>query len=563
MRKLATSAKFSPIQRFRRLLKLDQRDITHVYFYALFNGLVALTLPLGIQAIINLIQGGMITTSWMVLVGFVIAGVFFTGLLQMMQLRIVEHIAQKIFTRATFEFAYRIPRIKSSSLKGNYAPELTNRFFDTMTIQKSLPKILIDFTSALFQIVVGLVLLSFYHSFFILFGFFLVGLIYLIIAITGPRGLKTSLKESSFKYKVAFWLEEIARTRISFKLNPTTDIHLSKSDALVGNYLKARQKHFKILMNQYAFLIFFKVLIAAGLLLIGGVLVFQEQMNIGQFVAAEIIIILILASVEKLIKSLDSIYDVLTALEKIGLVTDLPLESEEGIELDHKDGYNIKLQDVSLTFEDAAFPTFSKINFYVNAGQHMLIKGGSGSGKSSLLKIITGIIEPNQGLVLVNDFPLNSVKLSQLREHLGIIMNSCELFSGTILENIVMGRDDIKPEMVKKAIKVTGLQSFLSTIPEGLQKEIDPEGSRLPGNILDRILLARAIVSDPVLLILEDPLKRVDSKSKKEIIERLCSKQHSWNLIVASVDPVWEKYVNDVFDLDKNNNPDYVEYKSI
>ena len=303
-----------PLGRLRRLLKVDRKEIYQVYVYALLNGLVNLSLPLGIQAIVNLIQGGERSTAWLVLVAFVILGVALTGIFQLLQLRIVENIAQKIFSRASFEFAFRIPRIQYKSLHDYYAPELANRFFDTLTIQKGLPKILIDFSLAAFQIVVGLIVLSLYHQFFILFGVFLIVIIYTIIVITGPKGLRTSLEESKYKYKVAYWLEEIARTKLSFKLVHKPEISLAKTNEQVASYLESRESHFRLLILQFLNLIGFKVLIAAGLLIIGSILVFEQQMNIGQFVAAEIIIILIINSVEKLIKSLDSIYDVLTAL---------------------------------------------------------------------------------------------------------------------------------------------------------------------------------------------------------------------------------------------------------
>jgi len=132
---------FKPMQRLQRLLAVDKREIWQVYSYALLNGLVNLSLPLGIQAIINLIQGGEMSTAWVILVVFVMLGVALSGFFQLMQLRIVENICQKIFSRASFEFAYRIPRIKYSELYNYYAPELANRFFDTITIQKGLPKI--------------------------------------------------------------------------------------------------------------------------------------------------------------------------------------------------------------------------------------------------------------------------------------------------------------------------------------------------------------------------------------------------------------------------------------
>ncbi len=536
----------SPLQRFKKLLQIDKEDITQVYIYAFFNGLVNLSLPIGIQAIINLIQGGEISTSWMILVAFVIGGIVLTGILQLLQLRIVENIAQKIFSKASFEFAYRIPSIKHSELHNYYAPELANRFFDTMTIQKGLPKILIDFSLALFQIVVGLMVLSLYHSFFILFSLILIALIYIIIAITGPKGLKTSLLESKYKYKIAFWLEEIARSKISFKLISDSDLNLSKSNYHVDNYLTARESHFKVLINQSAFLIGFKMIIAAGLLITGSILVFNQEMNIGQFVAAEIIIILIIASVEKLIKSLDSIYDVLTALEKIGYVTDMELDNDhEGLKInDDADSFPIAMDNVSFKYPDSSKNTLDNISIKFPEKQSIFITGPSNSGKSTLLYLLSGILEPISGVIQFRGLPIKSLNKKHLRRFIGFSLSSNEIFQGTILENIVMGRKSVTPEQIMESIKTTRLLDFISSVPLGLKTVLDPEGQRIPTNIKNRILLARAIVNKPPLLFLEDPLDHVPGEEKAKIIASLTANDKPWTIVVTSVDHIWGKYIN-------------------
>ena len=320
----------TPWKRFIGLLRLEKKDIFQIFYYAIFGGVVALSLPLGIQAIINLIQGAQISTSWIVLVVVVTMGVVFSGALQLMQLRIIETIQQRVFVRASFELSYRFPKIKMNELRNYYPPELANRFFDTLTIQKGLSKVLIDVPTALLQIIFALILLSFYHPFFIIFGILLLLLIYIVFKFTAQKGLETSLKESKIKYKVAHWIQEVARTVVSFKLSGNTNLAIEKNDALVSKYLEARENHFKILLLQFSQMIGFKVIVTASLLLIGGALVLNQEMNIGQFVAAEIIILLVIQSVEKLIIGLESFYDVLTSIEKIGQVVDKELESQEG-----------------------------------------------------------------------------------------------------------------------------------------------------------------------------------------------------------------------------------------
>lgn len=322
-----------PFKRLFDLLRLDRRDITYIYLFAVVGGAINLTLPLGIQAIINLIGGGQLATSWVVLIAFVSVGVAFTGAMQVMQLVLSEHIKQRLFVRSSLEFAFRLPNIRPDQLEGRYLPELVNRFFDTLTVQKGLDKVLLDIPVSALQIILGLVLLSFYHPFFIAFALFLILLLWAVFRISGTRGLETSLQESKYKYQTAHWLEELGRSNSTFKLAGTTSLPLERTDELASSYTKARKSHFKVLLGHYWAMVAFKTVVTLSLLILGGLLVINERMNIGQFVAAEIVILLLLAAVEKVIMGLDSIYDVLTALEKIANVTDLALEPQTGMDL--------------------------------------------------------------------------------------------------------------------------------------------------------------------------------------------------------------------------------------
>ena len=207
----------TPLKRFYHLLELDKKDVYQIFFYAIFAGLLSLSLPLGIQAITNFIQSGRVSASWIVLIILVVFGVTLVGILSIMQLRITENLQQKIFVRSSFEFAARLPKIKSTEFYNSYPPELANRFFDTMTIQKGTSKLLTDFSAALLQIFFGIILLSLYHPYFIIFGVLLLALLCFIFKFSYKSGLETSLKESKFKYKVASWLQEMARNNFSFR----------------------------------------------------------------------------------------------------------------------------------------------------------------------------------------------------------------------------------------------------------------------------------------------------------------------------------------------------------
>lgn len=539
-------------QRLIGLLTLDKKDVFQIFYYAIFAGLVNLSLPLGIQAIINLIQGARVSTSWIVLVVLVTLGVAFVGVLQLMQIRIIENLQQKIFTRASFEFAYRFPKIKLSELRYYYPPELANRFFDTLTVQKSLSKILIDFPAALLQIVLGLLLLSFYHPFFIIYGLLLLLLIYIVFKFTAQRGLDTSLEESKIKYKVAHWVQEIARSIVSFKLSGKTSHALDKNDALVSDYLEARENHFKVLVLQFIQMIGFKVLVTAGLLLIGGLLVLDQQMNIGQFVAAEIIILLVISSVEKLILGLETFYDLLTSLEKMGQVVDKRLEPKDGeTPFNDKDGLTVELQDLVYKVPGLEKKIIDNLSLTIQPDTKLLILGKSGSGRSTLLRMIAGILEPDSGKIYVNNVSLQGVKLSQYRAYLGHSLKEEYPFEGTLLDNITFGNKDIPMEDVYWALEKVGLTEFVKEQPQGLKTILYPEGKKIPDFISRKIVLARSIVTRPKLMILKDPLEQYDEEGAERMMDFLADPANGWALVIVSENPKWGSRCNQIIRMDK------------
>ncbi len=515
--------KLKPLQRFFNMLKIEKQEIFSIYIYALFNGIISLSLPLGIQAIINLITGGQVSTSWILLTCLVIIGIALSGTLQIMQLIITENLQQKIFTRSAFEFAFRIPKIKIEAIGKYHLPELVNRFFDTLSVQKGLSKILMDFSTASLQVIFGLALLSLYHPFFILFSVLLIGSVYLIFKFTWSKGLSTSIKESKHKYEVAHWLEEMARTMETFKMAGNTPLPLNKTDQLVSNYLTARKKHFRTLVIQYINLIGFKVIVAAGLLIIGGLLVLNQQMNIGQFVASEIIIILILASVEKLIVSMETIYDVLTAIDKIGDFTDIPLQRNSGRELANtdKNAIDIRIIDLSYKYSNVELPAIQNINLSITAGSKIAISGSNASGKSTLLHLISGFYEKYEGAITYNNIPLTNINIAALHTVIGDNLSKDEIFQGTFAENISLGRKNVEFEEINEIIKILDLTPFVNKLPFGIDTLLIPEGKDISKSVRLKIMLARAVVGKPKLIVLDDNFNQLLPKDRQLFIEHV------------------------------------------
>jgi len=538
---MAGNENLHPLRRFFLLLRLDRKDITYIYLNSIFAGLLGLILPLGVQAIIGLISGGDFSASLWLLIGVVTIGTALTGVIKIMQLTITETLQRQVFVRSSFDFSYRLPRLKLDTLARFYPPELVNRFLDTLNLQKGLPKILIDFSEAILNITFGVILMAFYHSFFAFFGVFLGMLLFLVYRFTGPRGLSTSLKESKYKYEVLYWLEEMARSMSTFKMAGYTPYPLRRTDGLVSKYLDNRAAHFKVLKFQYAVIVAFKVLITFALLALGSYLVIHNEMTIGQFVAAEIVVILVISNVEKLILTMEVIYDVLTALDKLGFMTDLPLEESDGLRFDQINRgkpLHLQIEDLTFKFEDSERSTLNGISLEVKPGERVCIAGSQSSGKSTLLQLVSGIYEDFEGSIAYNGFPLKSLDLCSLRGNIGDYIHEANIFTGSILENITVGNPDIPLEDISGLAEELGIASYIRSLPNGYNTQLLPEGRNIPRTIRTKLILLRAVVTKPKLLLAEDFFKSLESKDRDFIANFITRRDASWTLLAVSSDPV-------------------------
>ncbi len=530
----------SPVRRLFSLLGTERKEIIYILFYAIIIGFVSLILPLCIQTTIELVSGGVVFSSVYVMIGLVIVGVLLTGALQIIQISLVEFLQRRIFSKAAFEFAYRLPRLRMEAILKNYAPELVNRFFDVMTIQKGLPKLLIDLSSSAIQILFGLLLISLYHPFFVFFGLFLLTSLVVIFYVTGPRGLHSSIQESKYKYKVAQWLEELARALPSFKLAGNTDLPIRKTDYNVNNYLKYRKTHFSTLVTQFSFIVLFKALITGGLLIMGTLLVIDRKITLGQFVAAEIVIILILNAVEKIIMYMDVVYDLLTAVDKVSHVTDIPIEKTGGMDFARTDpkGFGIRIKELSYRYAESEKYALQNLDLQINPGQIVCIAGPGNAGKTTLTNILTGFYTDFDGVATINQYSLRDLDLTHLRDQVAKNISQEDLFDGTLLENLTVGKSNTTVEYVIDAIDRVGLSDDINRLPMGLETPIVSGGKGLSHTMVQKLILARCLAKRPKLIVLNDFFTALTKADKMKLLSCLVREDRTWTLLVISNDPL-------------------------
>lgn len=525
----------NPLKRIAQLVNVHKKEVVSIYLFSMLSGLINLSLPLGVQTIIGLVMGATMVSSIYVLIFLVVLGVFLVGLLQINQMKIIETIQQRVFANYAYTFADTIPRMDLKKMDHYFIPEKVNRFFDTINIQKGFAKLLLDIPIASVQIIFGILLLSLYHPLFILLGVFLLLLLGIIFNLTSKRGISTSIEESNYKYEVVGFFNEMGRTLKSFKFSQGSDLNLEKTNAHTRGYLEARTQHFRVLLFQYKTLIFFKVSLTVLMLTLGTYLLIDQQLNIGEFIAAEIVILMVIGAVEKLITSLDSAYDVITGLEKIASVTEIPLEKSGTMELNIQKGLDIQLSNFSFSF-DASKKILESINLHIKPGQKVSIDGPEGSGKSMLLRMLTGNYQDFEGSFQLNHFPIQNYALQDLRKYTGVVLHGQEIFGGSLWENISLGQKEITADLILQKSMELGFDDFLSHFPAGFDTIIEPIGKKTPQTIIKKVLLLRALCGPKKLLLLEEPWAGLETKNKEQLKHYLLNLPADTTVIVVSDD---------------------------
>jgi len=531
-----TSPKQHGYNLFKYVTK-EKKDVTNIYFYAILNGLVQLSVPLGIQSIVSFVMGATMATSIYILIAFVVLGTWLVGYFRLKVMQIIEKIQQKIFVEFSLAFAEKLPKVNLSATRKYYLPELVNRFFDTQNLQKGISKILLEVPTALIQIVFGILLLSFYHPWFLVFGALVIICVIFIFRFTMESGIKSSIDESDKKYEVASWIEDIAASIKTFKLNSKTQTHIAETDKRVVDYLNDRTSHFRVLVIQYKTIIAFKVIITLVMLVIGTYLLVNQQLNIGAFIATEIVVLTIMTAVEKLIISLESYYDVIAALAKLHKVTDLPEEDMGAIDFEEQnEGFEIEFKNVNFAFNDYQ-KILENINFKISENSLNVITGTLGSGKSLLLNMMTGFYDPTSGSILFDKIPLKNTDKISLRNQIGMFLEDMTIIKGTVYENIILGQNDISAEHILDIAEEIGIDDFSSQFSNGFFTKISETDTEISFSSKKKIMLLRALVGGRRLLILEDPLDGMNDGFKIKMREYLSHLKENTTVIVVSEDP--------------------------
>ena len=501
-------------QRLRLLLAPERGDILVVLIFAITIGVFMLATPIAVQAIVNLVsQGGTIQPLVSVVIFLALALIFLSTLFGI-QTWVVELMQRRLFVRAVADLAARLPRVESTEYDTGFGPERVNRFFDVVTVQKAVAKLLIDGLGVLLGIVVGLTVLAFYHPF--LLAFDVVLLLVIAIIVFGPvrRGERTAIVESTAKYKVAAWLQEIARSPLAFRAAGADTWINEKADALSRDWVAARTGHFKTLMAQIVGALALQVVASTSLLAIGGYLVLQGSLTLGQLVAAELIVSAVVFSVAKMGKQMETWYDLMAAVAKVGSLLDLPIESSHGehhAQAQHQlsgprpsgQAVGRKLELLGVTFKSTTCPTqFDRIDLEIEAGERVLIRGLDGASRLAMVDLIWRLRHPTSGVIRLEERDIRDLAPDFLRREVAVV-SQVEVVHGTVRDNVRLRRPFVLNDDVRSALACVGLREIFAEFEGGLDAVMHPDARILSDDDLRRLMVARALAGDPGVLVID------------------------------------------------------------
>ncbi|MEM7230951.1 MAG: ATP-binding cassette domain-containing protein, partial [Planctomycetota bacterium] len=523
----------SPTRRLLTLIQPDRSDLWSVVIFAVLVGGLMLATPVAVQTLVNFVAFGASIPPLFVLSGLLLLGLGAAAFVSALQAWIVENLQRRIFVRVVADLTRRLPRVSRSVSDEHYAPELVNRFFDVMTVQKVSATLLLEGLSTVLGIVVGLVVLAFYHPF--LLAFDLVLLILVSIVIFGPvrRGVTTAIRESKSKYAVVSWLEELARNPIAYRSGGIRPFIDQRSECLAQDYVTSRHSHFRVVFGQMVAALILQVAASTVLLLIGGLLVVRGELTLGQLVASELIVTVVVQSVAKMGKHIESYYDLTAAVDKLGQLIDLDTEESKGALVPgDSTPASLEVRDVALTnIGDQSLG--SSVRAKVNPGESLAVVGEAGSGRSLLLEALYGLRSPMQGTLLIDDIDYRDVDIDALR-HVVSLASFVEIIEGTVLENVTLGRAGISTAEVTDVLHSLGLLEEIRELPEGLGTRVSPSGAPLTDSQRRRLVLARTILSRPRLLLVDGLLDGLHGADREHAVNTVFRETRDWSLVIVT-----------------------------
>ncbi len=517
-----------------RLLHGETQDIAVILLYALAVGLCTLAIPVGVQAVVNSVAFGVVLQPLVVITALVGGVLLFSGILRVLQLIVVDLLQRRLVVRLSLSFAGRIPHVQSERFKGKFGPEYVLRFLEVFSAQKNISALLLDGVGLFFQVVVGLILVSFYHPFFLAFAIVLAVLLVAVVLTMGVGAIHTSIRASDAKYEVVTWLQDVARVPTLFKSDRGDAFALERADLLVSKYIAWRARHFRVLLRQVIGSMSLQILASTLLLGLGGWLVIKQQLTLGQLVAAELLLGTVLGGVTKLGGYLEKFYELCASVAKLDALFDVPYETLSGSFFSPgAEPARLQISNLTVGRSSGETPLLSGVSLVIEPGSKVAILGQNGSGKSTLANAIHRLVNPKSGRIEIDGHDIREVHPLELRSEIALVRD-VDFFHGSIEENLTLSKASLPTAQVREALRMAGVLEDVYALPHGLQTFLKGQAEPLSRGQAVRLVIARAILMQPRLIIIDGMLDGIDESTVGPLLTELTGPSATWSLLVLT-----------------------------
>lgn len=519
LRSAAGAPSRSPASRLLALASIEREDLKAIVIFAAVVGLLSLATPIAVQALVNSIAFGTLLQPIVVLATILLAVLCFSGFLIVVETHVLEVLERRLFLKAAEDVSERLPRAAGA---GAATPELVNRFFEVFALQKAANQLLLDGLDLVLKLGIGLLLLAVYHPLLLALDLVIVAGLSLILWM-GKRGPEYARYKSKAKYRFVAWLQGVAAARDTFGHPSGERLAVQESEARAILYLSARAKYFRLVITQKIGLVSLQAIAGAGLLGLGGILVLQGRLTLGELVAAELILAATVSSFAKLGKQLGLYYEALASTDKLGQLLDAGLGPARSVAPAHAAGEEPTLVLSELALKDEGLGVHLEgLELQIRPGELVQIEDRDGGQAAGLFDAITGRLRPHSGRIELGELDLRQLSTEDVSRFV-MLLRHTECFDGTIADHLWLGSDERDQRVGALVLDVLGLSERFDRLPERLETRLALVGGPLsePERIL--LLIARTALLRPRLVLIDGLLDRLPSRMRTAALSVLRS----------------------------------------
>jgi len=499
---------------FKLILQKEKRFFTATIIYGIFIALLSLALPISVQLLINSVAFTALLQPVIILGLVLFMLLAFSTALNSLQVYITEMFQRHFFSRFSFEIVNKLIYANHRQFEESNQTEFINRFFDVVNVQKTVPKILTKTFTLMLQSIVGLILVAFYHPALLILSFSIIVATYLVWNYFARSSFVKKFHTSKRKYDMASWFEDIARNNILFKSQIGQAYAKFKTNFIANQYLTERKQYFQQMFWQVTLTFALCALGNAILLIAGGYLVVKGQLSLGQLVASEFIMSVVLYNIAQLGREFEYFYELGSSCEKLSQFYNIPSEKNNKHLQQLPEDFTINFEAVNVNYFQRQF----NFNICFTAGKKYLLTTENLSAQKLLIELMFSLYKPDSGSIEIGNCNIDNLDIYQLRNKIAIIDNG-SFIDGTVYEYLTFNNSKISSKKVNEVLEAVGINQALNRFNSNVSLQLIPSG--WPFSESEKIMLrvAKAMISEPKIIIISEVLDMLTLKMRNQILQ--------------------------------------------